>query len=55
MRILHTSDWHLGARLGSQDRLPDQLQRLEEVVRQLDQKPPTPAPTEAKPAAEGSR
>ncbi len=24
MKILHTSDWHLGARLGRQDRLADQ-------------------------------
>lgn len=24
MKILHTSDWHLGARLGRHDRLPDQ-------------------------------
>lgn len=31
MRILHTSDWHLGRRLGNQDRLPDQLARLEEI------------------------
>jgi len=31
MRLLHTSDWHLGARLGNQDRLPDQFARLEEV------------------------
>jgi exonuclease SbcD len=38
MRLLHTGDWHLGARLGNQDRLPDQLGRLEEVCRYLDEK-----------------
>ncbi len=37
MRLLHTSDWHLGARLGNQDRLPDQLERLEEICRYLDE------------------
>lgn len=37
MRLLHTSDWHLGARLGNQDRLPDQFARLEEVCRYLDE------------------
>ena len=38
MRLLHTGDWHLGARLGNQDRLPDQLGRLEEVCRYLDER-----------------
>jgi exonuclease SbcD len=38
MRLLHTGDWHLGARLGNQDRLPDQLARLEEVCRYLDER-----------------
>ena len=38
MRFLHTGDWHLGARLGNQDRLPDQLGRLEEICRYLDEK-----------------
>ena len=38
MRFLHTGDWHLGARLGNQDRLPDQLGRLEEVCRYLDER-----------------
>jgi len=38
MRLLHTSDWHLGARLGNQDRLPDQFARLEEICRYLDEK-----------------
>jgi DNA repair protein SbcD/Mre11 len=37
LRILHTADWHLGDRLASQDRLPDQLARLEEVGAQLDE------------------
>jgi exonuclease SbcD len=37
MRLLHTGDWHLGARLGNQDRLPDQLGRLEEICRYLDE------------------
>jgi DNA repair protein SbcD/Mre11 len=36
MRILHTSDWHLGARLGTQDRLGDQLDRLQEVCGYID-------------------
>jgi len=38
MRFLHTGDWHLGARLGNQDRLPDQFGRLEEVCRYLDER-----------------
>lgn len=37
LRILHTADWHLGDRLASQDRLPDQLARLVEVGSQLDE------------------
>lgn len=37
MRILHTSDWHLGARLGNQDRLEDQFARLEELCAHLDE------------------
>lgn len=36
MRILHTADWHLGARLGSEDRIGDQLARLEEIATLLD-------------------
>ena len=32
LRILHTADWHLGDRLGSLDRLPDQLARLGELI-----------------------
>lgn len=38
MRILHTSDWHLGARLGGQDRLTDQLARIEEICNHIDEK-----------------
>ena len=38
MRLLHTSDWHLGARLGNQDRLPDQFSRLEEICRYLEER-----------------
>ncbi|HEY6780449.1 MAG TPA: exonuclease subunit SbcD [Thermoleophilaceae bacterium] len=37
LRILHTADWHLGDRLASQDRLPDQLARLNEIGAQLDE------------------
>lgn len=36
MRILHTSDWHLGARLGNQERLKDQQERLKELCEYLD-------------------
>ena len=36
MRILHTSDWHLGARLGNQDRLKDQPERLQELCDYID-------------------
>jgi len=32
MRVLHTSDWHLGARLKQVERLSDQLRRVEEVL-----------------------
>ena len=28
MKLLHTSDWHLGAKLGRHDRTPDQVQAL---------------------------
>jgi exonuclease SbcD len=37
MRILHTSDWHLGARLGNQDRWPDHSERLQELCAYIDQ------------------
>jgi exonuclease SbcD len=36
MRVLHTSDWHLGARLGNQDRLNDQFERLQELCECID-------------------
>lgn len=32
MRLLHTSDWHLGARLRGVDRTADQLARIEELL-----------------------
>lgn len=32
MRILHTSDWHLGKRLMERERLPEQIEALEEIV-----------------------
>jgi exonuclease SbcD len=32
MKILHTSDWHLGARLGRHDRLPDQQEALRALI-----------------------
>ena len=28
MKLLHTSDWHLGARLGRHDRTPDHVEAL---------------------------
>ena len=28
MKLLHTSDWHLGAKLGRHDRRPDQVEAL---------------------------
>ncbi len=36
IRLLHTSDWHLGDRLGTEDRLPDQIARVEEICRLID-------------------
>ena len=33
MRILHTSDWHLGKYLENQDRLPEQKDTLDEICR----------------------
>lgn len=36
IRVLHTSDWHLGDRLGTEDRLPDQIARLEEICGVID-------------------
>ena len=32
MRILHTSDWHLGKYLGASSRLPEQIEFMEELV-----------------------
>lgn len=34
MKVLHTSDWHLGARLGVHDRLPDQRIAVRSVIEQ---------------------
>ena len=36
MRILHTSDWHLGKRLVNRERLPEQEQVIEEIARICD-------------------
>ena len=36
MKILHTGDWHLGARLGNEDRIEDQMSRLEEISNIID-------------------
>lgn len=33
MKILHTSDWHIGKRLMERERLPEQAEALEELVR----------------------
>jgi exonuclease SbcD len=32
MRILHTSDWHIGKRLGKYDRLEEQAEVLDEII-----------------------
>ena len=32
MKLLHTADWHLGARLGRHDRLPDQVEAVRAVL-----------------------
>ncbi len=37
MRILHTADWHLNARLGRVERQPDIVARLEEIAGYLDE------------------
>jgi exonuclease SbcD len=37
MKILHTSDWHLGARIGRLDRADDAFARIDEITRVLDQ------------------
>lgn len=38
MRILHTSDWHVGKRLGRFDRMPEYAQALAEVQRIADER-----------------
>lgn len=38
MRVLHTSDWHLGASLKQVARLPDQLERVDEVLTVCDER-----------------
>lgn len=40
MKLLHTSDWHLGARLGEQDRLPEQGQFLDWLLGALREERP---------------
>ena len=37
MRILHTADWHMNARLGHQDRTQDIVASLERVAAYLDE------------------
>ena len=32
MNILHTSDWHIGKRLMDRERLPEQIQALDELA-----------------------
>ncbi len=38
MRILHTSDWHIGKRLGRHDRMPEFREVLDEVVSIADER-----------------
>ncbi len=38
MRLLHSSDWHLGAVLKQIPRLPDQLARVEEILKICDER-----------------
>ncbi len=33
MRLLHTSDWHLGAKLGRHDRMPDHLEAIRGLLK----------------------
>ncbi len=40
MRILHTADWHLGAQLHEQSRLPEQEEFLKWMLRTMDQEKP---------------
>ncbi len=37
MKILHTSDWHLGARIGRLDRADDAFARIDELAHVIDQ------------------
>jgi exonuclease SbcD len=37
MKILHTSDWHLGARIGRVDRADDAFARIDELAQVIDQ------------------
>jgi exonuclease SbcD len=37
LRIAHTADWHLGDKLGNQDRLGDQFERLDEILAHCDE------------------
>ncbi|MDE6411835.1 MAG: exonuclease subunit SbcD [Clostridia bacterium] len=37
MRILHTSDWHIGKRLSDRERLPEQEEALDEIVKICEQ------------------
>ncbi len=36
MKILHTSDWHLGARIGRLDRADDAFARIAELAALID-------------------
>ena len=38
MRLLHTSDWHLGKRLNERERGPEQVEVMDEIVRVADEK-----------------
>lgn len=40
MKLLHTSDWHLGAKLGRIDRQPDQTEALRELIAYAEQRRP---------------
>jgi len=40
VRLLHISDWHLGAKLGRIDRQPDQIQALRALVDHAEQRQP---------------
>lgn len=33
MKILHTSDWHLGKRLNERERMAEQIEVMDEIVR----------------------